>query len=464
MTESQIRALGPALDRYLESYLFCFSFTQTFEHLRSYCRGLLSDLPRKSVEPIALASGTPVRTLQEFLRDHTWDYLQMTTLAQQRAAALLPTLADDGGGTVGIVDETGQPKKGRKTPGVQRQWCGRLGKVENCVVTVHLGVARGRFTALLGGDLFLPKEWSEDRTRCREAGIPDEVVHRPKWRIALEQYDRAKSNGVAMDWMTFDEGYGNTPEFLDELDERKQRFVGEVPRTMACRAAGGAGVPQRSAASTPAEILLVQALRDGQGVAVRVPRESTADEVWQAVEMTVWLSKGKGWSNRPYRLVAAYNARTEEVKYFVSNAPASVGLDVVVRVAFRRAPIEHAFGIQKGELGFGHYEGRSYYGLLRHMTACCILGLFVAERAAGAQKKNFEVTVEQVCRALRAVNCLWLRLRRGLGVIAAAAETIAYHQWRNVEARESHKKRFVTPKFWIVPVLRMSFSPPALAG
>jgi SRSO17 transposase len=463
MTENQIRGLGTALDRYLDSFLFCFSFTQTFEHLRTYCRGLLSDLPRKSAEPIALASGTPVRTLQEFLRDHSWDHLQMTIIAQKRAAALVPTLDDDGLGTVGLIDETGQPKKGVKTPGVQRQWCGRLGKVDNCIVTVHLGVTRGRFTALLGGDLFLPKEWSKDRERCKQAGIPDKVVYRPKWGIALEQYDLAKANGVKMDWLTFDEGYGNTPAFLDALEDRCQRFIGEVPRTLACHAASGVEAPDKSEASTPAERILVPVLLEGQGVAVRVPRESTADEVWQAIEMTVWLSKGKGWSVRSYRLVAAFNARTREVKYFVSNAPAWVGLDVLVRAAFRRAPIEHAFGIQKGELGFGHYEGRSYLGLLRHLTVCCVIGLFVAERAAGAQKKNSEVTVEQVCFALRAVNWLWLRFRRGLGVIAAAAETLAYHQQRNAEARESHKKRFVTPKFWIVPSSRMSFSPPALA-
>jgi SRSO17 transposase len=464
MTESQIRGLGPALDRYLDSYLFCFSFTQTFEHLRTYCRGLLSDLERKSIEPIALASGTPVRTLQEFLRDHSWDHVPMTDIAQEHAAKLLPSVVHDGFGTIGIIDETSQPKKGDKTPGVQRQWCGRLGKVENCIVTVHIGVARGRFKTLVGGDLFLPEDWSNDRERCRKAGIPDEVVHRPKWKIALEQYDLAKGNGVQMDWLTFDEGYGNTPEFMDELDERRQQFIGEVPRKLACHIANGEEAPGQSDASTRAERLLVQALLNGRGVAVRVPHESNADEVWQAVEMTVWLSKGKGWSTRSYRLIAAFNAKTEEVKYFVSNAPAWISLDVLVRVAFRRAPIEHAFRIQKSELGFGHYEGRSYLGLLRHITVCCILGLFVAERAAGAQKKNAEVTVEQVCFALRAVNWLWLRLQRGLGVIAAAAETIAYHQRRNAAARASHKKRFVTPKVWIVPVSRMDFSPPALAG
>jgi SRSO17 transposase len=214
MTENQVRALGPALDRFLQPFLFCCAFTQTFAHLNTYCRGLLSDLPRKSVEPIALASGTPVRTLQEFLRDHSWNHLEMVDVAQKRTAGLLPTLPDDGLGAMGIVDETGQAKKGDKTPGVQRQWCGRLGKVENCIVTVHLGVARGRFTALIGGDLFLPQVWSDDRERCKQAGIPDEVIHRPKWKIALELYDRSKANGVELDWVNFDEGYGNTPAFL----------------------------------------------------------------------------------------------------------------------------------------------------------------------------------------------------------------------------------------------------------
>jgi SRSO17 transposase len=463
MTEDQVRALGPALDRFLQPFLFCCAYTQTFEHLRTYCRGLLSDLPRKSVEPIALASGTPVRTLQEFLRDHSWDHLEATRQGQKHAAALLPKLPDDGLGTVGILDETAQPKKGTKTPGVHRQWCGRLGKIENCVVTVHLGVARDRFTALLGGDLFLPEEWSNDRERCREAGIPDEVIYRPKWRIGLEQIDLARGNGVQLDWVTFDEGYGHIPEFIDELNRKPQRFIGEVPRTLACRGADGEQPPTNSEKSVPAEVQLVEALLHGRGVAVRVPRESTADEVWQAVEMTVWLRKGKGWSAQPYRLVAAYNDRTKEVKYFVSNAPGEMPLEVLVRVAFRRAPVEHAFAISKGELGFGHYEGRNYLGLLRHITLCQLAGLFAAERAVAAQKKNAEVTAEQVCFAMRAVNWLWLRLRRGLGVIAAAAETIAYHQWRNAVARESHKKRFVLPAILIVPRSRMSFSPPALA-
>src|ERR1700678_4809141 len=136
MTEEQLNELGPALADFLAGFLPHFRSSPTFGHMHTYTRGLLSDLPRKTAEPIALAAGTPVRTLQEFLRDHLWDHLQMTTIAQKRAAALLPTLDDDGLGTVGLIDETGQPKKGVKTPGVQGQWCGRLGKVDNCIVTV----------------------------------------------------------------------------------------------------------------------------------------------------------------------------------------------------------------------------------------------------------------------------------------------------------------------------------------
>ncbi len=176
MTPEQVAALGPSFAAYLREFEDCFVQDRTREHLHTYCRGLLSDLPRKSVEPIALAAGTAVRTLQEFLRDHVWHRERLRDLLQRRVARQLP--ADDLG-RVGVIDETSQAKKGTKTPGVQRQWCGSVGKMENCVVTVHLGIACGRFKTLLDADLFLPKAWSQDRDRCREAGIPDDVAYRP---------------------------------------------------------------------------------------------------------------------------------------------------------------------------------------------------------------------------------------------------------------------------------------------
>src|SRR5215475_833950 len=105
MTEQQLHALGPALDRYLDRFLFCCAYTQTFAHLGTYVRGLLSDLPRKSIEPIALQAGTAVRTLQEFLKDHDWDADEVRDLFQRHAGGVLARLPDDGLGTVGLVDE-----------------------------------------------------------------------------------------------------------------------------------------------------------------------------------------------------------------------------------------------------------------------------------------------------------------------------------------------------------------------
>src|SRR5581483_3379182 len=235
MTPEQVAALGPAFAAYLRLFEDCFGQDRTREHLHTYCRGLLSELPRKSVEPIALAAGTAVRTLQEFLRDHVWDHDRLRDLLQQRLARRAPPTGADDLGCVGLIDETSQAKKGTKTPGVQRQWCGSLGKTENCIVTVHLGLVWGRFKTLLDADLFLPQAWSSDRERCRAAGIPDDVAYRPKWRIALEQLNRAQANGLHFDWLTFDEYYGSKPAFLADLDRRPGLcYVGEVPRNSRC--------------------------------------------------------------------------------------------------------------------------------------------------------------------------------------------------------------------------------------
>ena len=117
--------------------------------------------------------------------------------------------------SIGILDETSFGKQGEHPACVQRQYCGSRGRPDNCVVAVHLGYVAGDFHTLLDGELFLPpKTWPQDRNRCRAAGIPDEVVYRPKWQMALEQAQRALSNGVRFAWLTFDEGYGGKPPFF----------------------------------------------------------------------------------------------------------------------------------------------------------------------------------------------------------------------------------------------------------
>jgi SRSO17 transposase len=381
MTPEQIEALGPAFADYLRQFLFCCEYTQTFDLLNVYCRGLLSDLPRKSAEPIALASGTAVRTLQEFLKDHAWSFRQTRTTLQEDVAATLPTLPDDDLGTVGVVDETGTRKKGTKTPGVQRQHCGEIGKVENCVVTVHLAVAKGRYKTLVDAALFLPQSWDQDRPRCRAAGIPDEVVYQPKWQLALRQVLRARANGVALDWLTFDEGYGAKPGFLQGLDGQGVPYVGEVPKSFRCFTAP----PAPGAKGHRADDLVRHspAFHQQPWQTIRLARQTLGEQVWQAKEARVWLRLGGAPGAGTYRLIWARNEQTGEEKYFVAGGAEAASLGQRLRVGFTRWNVEHALRVSKSEIGFRHYEGRNYVGLMRHLTLCCVTLTFVAGQAAG---------------------------------------------------------------------------------
>jgi SRSO17 transposase len=382
MTEEQLEGLGPALDDFLRPYLYCCGYTQTFGHLNSYCRGLLSDLPRKSVEPIALASGCAVRTLQEFLRDHQWQHPQVLEQLQRHSGAALPTLPDDGLGNVGLIDETSALKSGTKTPGVQRQYLGCVGKVDNGIVSVHLGVCRGRYKTLFDAELFLPEDWAKDRDRCDAAGIPKDMRYRPKWRIALEQVDRARSNGVRLDWLTFDEEYGKAPEFARGLDERGLPFVGEVPKSLSCLAVNGSG--QRPAAELKGrraeEVVRHSPAFLGQPwQRVKLSRQTLPEQVWEVKAAQVWQVQDQRWSSRTYWLIWARNPGTGEEKYFLSNAPEGAKVQTLLRVAFRRWNVEHGFRVGKSEIGFTHYEGRNYTALMRHQTLCLLMLTFVAE-------------------------------------------------------------------------------------
>jgi SRSO17 transposase len=301
VTEEELDGLGAALDDYLRPYLYCCSYTQTFGHMRSYCRGLLSELKRKSVEPIALAAGCAVRTLQEFLRDHRWEHPQVLGQLQAHVASLLPTLPDDGLGHVGLIDETSAVKSGTKTPGVQRQYLGCVGKIDNGIVTVHLGVCKGRYKALIDAELFLPEDWAADRDRCEAAGIPKDMEHRPKWQIALEQVDRAKANEVQLDWLTFDEEYGKAPEFVCGLDERDLLFVGEVPKSSSCLAVNGSGQrPSADVKGRRAEDVVRQspAFLNQPWLQVKLSRQTLGEQVWEVKAGQVWQVQDKRWSGR----------------------------------------------------------------------------------------------------------------------------------------------------------------------
>lgn len=382
MTKEQILALGPAFAAFLRLFADCFVQQRSRDHMLTYCRGLLSDLPRKSVEPIALAAGIAVRTLQVFLKDALWDQSRLKDQLQRHLATGPCLVRCDDLGLGGIIDETSQAKKGDKTPGVQRQWCGSLGKMDNCVVTVHLALVNGTFKTLADADLFLPQGWSEDRDRCREAGIPDEVVYRPKWRIALEQLDRAKANGLKLDWLTFDEGYGGKPGFWQGLDERGLVGIGEVPKSFRCLTLRPKRIPAKGVKGKRVDNLArcSPTFRGQQWRGVQLARLTLADQVWQVRAAQVYLVRDGRPTERTYWLIVAHNEATGEVKYFVSNAAADVPLARLMRMAFARWNVEHGIRVSKSEIGFGHYEGRDYTGLMRHLLLCVLVMVFVAQQ------------------------------------------------------------------------------------
>jgi SRSO17 transposase len=392
MTEEQIASLAPEFTSYLEAFRPCFATKDGFAHLRVYARGLVSDVKRKSVEPMALAAGAAVRTLQEFLTFHAWDEQAVGDKLQRRIVARhLPAPGDKRVGNdppatlgvIGVVDETSVVKKGTKTPGVQRQWCGSMGKTENCLVTVHLACVYDGFKTLIDSDLYLPQAWHEDRERCQEAGIPQAVVYRPKYAIASEQIRRAIGNGIRFDWIVFDEGYGGKNPFLFDLDALGQNWIGEVPKNFPCwptipkyhslQAPFASRRADNAAAHSPV-------FRKRPWRRFLIPHQTERPEHWLARAGRVHLVRDGLPSQGKYWLMVARNQRTQEVKYFVSNAPRKTKLKLLLRVAFCRWNVEHAFRLAKSEIGFGHYEGRKYKGLIRHMILCTLVMLFLAEQ------------------------------------------------------------------------------------
>jgi SRSO17 transposase len=392
MDAKQIRSLRPKLKRFLKDFEDCFSRSDTRGHLPVYVEGQLSDLPRKNCEPIADAVEMPPRTLQQFLNLLDWDQALMRTTLQQLVAR-----EHAHPHSIGIIDETACPKKGEKTPGVQRQWCGATGKKENCTVTVHLGYAVDDFHCLLDSELFLPESWSNDRPRCRAAHIPEDMVHRPKTQIALELHDRAQANGVMFEWLTFDEGYGKSPAFLETLRSRKQKFVAEVPVTftgwihpprVTSRRRSRQGRPgktprligrSRPALSVRDHLRYSGELCDQEWQRFRVKDGEKGPMVWEVKH--VWFHP-KGVDDlpaEPMHLIVARNVlEPEKLKFFVAHAPQDTPLTVLLHVAFSRWRVERCFEDQKTELGFDHFEGRSYVGLMRHQTITAVTHLFLS--------------------------------------------------------------------------------------
>ena len=368
------------LTQYLKEFKRCMPAPHNRTHLRTYVEGQISDLPRKSVEPIALAAGVAPRTLQEFLGLHRWDEDAVRRRVQR------VVMRDHGdANAIAVIDETSFVKKGNKTAGVQRQYCGASGKTDNCVITVHLGYAAGAFHAILDGDLYLPeKTWDADRERCREAGIPDEVTYRPKWQIALDLLDRTMANGVGLKYLTADEGYGRFAPFRAGVDERGLVYVvetdcsqwGWTPQTL-----------RKNRAAAPRRVDQLWKRGGPSWALFHIKNTGNGPVVWE-VRATRFVPREDQRPGTECWLLVARNVLDGKVKYLLSNAPADTPLQVLLHVAFSRWHIERVFEDGKGEIGLDHFEVRQYRSIMRHLVLSMVSLLFLMRETQRLQKKR----------------------------------------------------------------------------
>ena len=410
MDAKQIKHIGRKLKAFLAEFDDCFSRIEPRQDLLAYVRGQLSDLPRKSIEPIALAADIAPRTLQFFLSDIPWDHERLRNRLQWKVAS-----EHSHARAIGVIDESGNPKKGNHTCGVKRQWCGNTGKIDNCVVGVHLGYVADDFQCLLDSDLYLPKDWADDPVRRKQVNIPETVVYRKKADIALDQVGRAVGNGIRFSALTFDEFYGRDRDFLDGMESLGQNYVGEIPSDFS----GWTSTPNVLQKATPSETRK----RGRKRIFPRISRQTSHSSevrrlavyspkfyrqkwqkfkikdgekgpvVWEVKAIEFYRKHGKeGLPGRAHTLIIARNVLDKhEVKYFLSNMvidDKQATLQWLLWVAFSRWPIERCFEIGKRDLGMDHFEMRNWRGIHRHFYITQLSMLFCTEVQQDLREKN----------------------------------------------------------------------------
>ena len=415
MEVKDIKEIGRKLKKFLSQFDDCFGRSEPRANLETIVRGQLSNLERKSLEPIALAAGIPPRTLQDFIASGNWDHEQMCDQLQRMVATEHSHCR-----SIGLIDESGNPKKGKDTCGVYRQWCGNTGKVDNCVVGVHLGYTVDDFQCLLDSDLFLPKEWAEDMERRRKTKVPEDIVFQTKPQIALSQVKRALGNGVRFWSFTFDELYGRSRSFLDGLTELGQNFVGEIP----CDFVGWTQkpkilikptfsqlrkkgrkrhFPRLSRKSLPAcevrNLAKYSPAFTGQDwQPYRIKDGEKGPIVWEVKSVPFYRKEGvDGLPKQIHTLIVARNILNQkEIKYFLANqslqSPETT-LNDLLSIAFSRWPIERCFEIGKRDLGMDHFEMRQWPGIHRHFYISQLTQLFCVQVQQSLREKNSTETV-----------------------------------------------------------------------
>jgi SRSO17 transposase len=372
VTPDAVEVQADRLTSFLQRYLPRFYRVEQRVTAALVIRGRLGGLERKTSEPIAIEAGLPRKPIQFFVGAGKWDDEAVMGELRQHVRE---ELADPDG--VVIVDPSGFPKKGAESCGVDRQWCGRLGKVENCQIGVFLAYAAGAGYAPLDRRLYLPEDWAKDEARREKCHVPEGVKFQETWRIALDLLGRSLP-GLPHGWIVGDDELGRAAEFRAALRQRTERYILDVPcnttvrdleRRRPPRKKAGVGrkreVPfvraDAWAASQPGSRWERITVRDGE----------KGPLVVDAMSVRVRTKQDRRVGPQE-RLVIIRPVGESRIDYAVSNAGPEVLLAEVVRAQRKRHRIEEVFGVGKGEVGLDHYEVRSWVGWHHHMTLCLV--------------------------------------------------------------------------------------------
>jgi SRSO17 transposase len=367
-----VRDCTDRLTGFLQRYLPKFYRTEQRENATLVIRGLLSGLERKTCEPIAIEAGLPRKPIQFFVGAGKWDDEAVTAELRQDVRE---ALAEPDG--VVVIDPSGFPKKGTESCGVGRQWCGRLGKVDNCQVGVFLAYAAKAGYAPLDRRLYLPEDWAGDEARREKCHVPPGVKFQEKWPIALDLLARSLP-GLPHGWITGDDEFGRASEFRAELRLRRERYVLDVPCNTTVRDLERRRPPRKKAGvGRKREVPLRRADAWAKGQpASRWERLTVRDGEKGPLEvdaMTVRVrARQDGRIGPEERLVVIRSVGESRTDYALTNAGPEVPLPELVRVQRQRHRVEEFFAAGNGEAGLDHYEVRSWVGWHHHMTLAMV--------------------------------------------------------------------------------------------
>lgn len=371
--------------------------------LKNYCKGLLLPGERKSIEPMAARldseSVQPMRqSLHHLVAKAPWsDEAVLEQVRQQ----VLPAMQKQGAVVAWIVDDTGFPKKGKHSVGVARQYCGQVGKQDNCRVAVSLSMATWSSSLPIAYRLYLPKEWAEDAERREKTEVPPEVHFQTKPEIALEQIRAAVAANVPRGVVLADAAYGINTEFRDGLRELELEYVAGVQSSMTVWEPGKQPLPAKPRGKMGCPTRRLQRSADHQPVSVKQLAMSLPSTAFKKIKwregtdrklesrfaaVRVRPAHRDYWKTEPHAeewlLIEWPRGEAEPTKYWISTLPANTRLHALVKIAKHRWIIERDYQELKQELGLGHFEGRNWRGFHHHATLCiAAYGFLVAERS-----------------------------------------------------------------------------------